>query len=474
MALKIHNNLTNRKEEFVPLVPGKVSMYVCGVTVYDDIHMGHARSMIVFDTIARYLRHLGYEVTFATNFTDVDDKILIRAAAEGIDPLELSARYIEEYFKDAESLGIGRADIYPKASESIDDIIAMVRDIIGKGHGYAADDGSVYFSVRSMPDYGKLSNRRIEDLESSGRTEADANKRDPLDFAVWKGAEADGLCIWESPWGCGRPGWHIECSAMIRRHFGDTVDIHGGGNDLIFPHHENEILQSEAVTGKPLANYWIHNGMLQVKGVGNSMEEKMSKSLGNFFRVKDVAERYDSRTIRFYFLNTHYSSPLVYGEDMLAAAQAAVRRLWNNHAELKACMRDGPEEGDDAQGLVDEARTRFAEAMDDDFNTRAAIEALFQLARATNRMMGEHALSRAGAAAAVGLLEEADAVLGILGDADADDGEDIGAVMDILIGLRRELRSRKLYDLTDRIRDELAAAGYALEDTADGVRWKRI
>ena len=342
MSLRIHNTLTNSLEEFKPIEPGKVRMYVCGVTVYDDIHMGHARSMIVFDMVARYLRYSGYEVTHVTNFTDVDDKIIARAAQEGVEPLELSARYIQKYFEDSARLGINRADIYPKASECIGDIISMVQRIIDNGYAYVAEDGSVYFDVAKMGGEGRLTNRTADQMQSSGRIAADPYKRSPQDFAVWKAAKP-GEVSWDSPWGRGRPGWHIECSAMIYRYLGEQIDIHGGGNDLIFPHHENEILQTEAVTGKPLANYWMHNGMLQVKGHGMSKEEKMSKSLGNFFTVKDVLAKYDTRTVRFYFLNTHYMSPLIYGEDMLIEAGAALGRLTNNYRELQAYVRNAPE-----------------------------------------------------------------------------------------------------------------------------------
>lgn len=474
MSLMIHNNLTNKKEEFVSIEPGKVKMYVCGVTVYDDIHMGHARSMIVFDMVARYLRYSGYDVTHVTNFTDVDDKIIIKANKEGIDPLELSKRYIEEYFKDASKLGINKADLYPKASESMDDIISMVNKIIENGYGYETPDGSVYFSVRKKSDYGKLSNRKIEDMESSGRISQDEQKKDPLDFAVWKAAKPEEHCCWNSPWGEGRPGWHIECSAMIKHHLGDTIDIHGGGNDLIFPHHENEILQSEAANDKPLANYWMHNGMLQVKGMGNSREEKMSKSLGNFFRVKDVAEKFDKYTIRFYFLNTHYSSPLVYGEDMLIDAQNALKRLWNNYRELQSYAKTGPEGDGDICDMIDASNTGFKYAMDDDFNTRAAIEELFQLARTTNKAMAERTLTKKDARRIIALMKEFDAVLGILPEEDLKDDGSFDAVMNILIDLRKELRSRKQYEIADMIRDKLAAAGYKLEDSADGVKWKRI
>jgi len=466
MSLTIHNTLTGGKEEFIPLEEGKVKMYVCGVTVYDDIHMGHARSMIVFDTLARYLRYTGYEVTHVTNFTDVDDKIIKRANEEGIDPLALSSRYIGRFFEDADGLGVLRADMYPKASESMDDIIAMVEEIIGSGHGYVTPDGSVYFSVDSVKDYGRLTNQRLECMESSGRVNLDEQKRNPMDFAVWKAAKP-GEIYWESPWGRGRPGWHIECSAMIRRHLGDVIDIHGGGNDLIFPHHENEILQTEACTGGPLARYWMHNGMLQTGG------DKMSKSLGNFFRVKDVLGKFDRQTVRFYLLNTHYRSPLVYGEDMLEEAGVALRRLWNNYRELQACARDGPEGIYDACDIIDRARHEFRTAMDDDLNTRAAIEAIFAMARQTNRAMGEGALTRKDAAKALDLMKEFDGVLGILTEDGPSDG-DTDALVGILIDVRSELRKRKAYDLADMVRDRLEEAGIRLEDSGDGAKWKRI
>ena len=474
MSLMIHNNLTNRKEEFVTVEPGKVKMYVCGVTVYDDIHMGHARSMIVFDMMAKYLRYTGYDVMHVTNFTDVDDKIIIRANKEGIDPLALSKRYIDEYFADASKLGIGKADLYPKASESIESIIKMVQKIIDNGYAYATPDGSVYFSVRKSKEYGKLSNRKIEDMESSGRIAQDEQKKDPLDFALWKAAKPGEMCSWHSPWGEGRPGWHIECSAMIEQHMGETIDIHGGGNDLIFPHHENEILQSEAATGKPLAHYWMHNGMLQVKGVGNSKEEKMSKSLGNFFRVKDVTQKYDTQTIRFYFLNTHYSSPLIYGEDMLNEAKTALGRLWNNYRDLQAYTRSGPEGQSDICFMLDSARAGFADAMNDDFNTRLAIEEIFQLVRATNKAMADKTFTRKDASKVLALLEDFDKVLGILPADDAVEDSSFDSVMSVLVDLRKELRARKQYDLADMIRDRLAEAGYKIEDSADGAKWKKI
>ena len=470
MTLFIHNTLTNKKEEFVPLEKGKVKMYVCGVTVYDDIHMGHARSMIVFDMVARYLRYSGYEVTHVTNFTDVDDKIIIRARENNVEPLELSRSYIDAYFRDIEKLGIKKADIYPKASESMDDIISMVQTIIDNGYGYVSEDGSVYFSVNKVKDYGRLTNHKIEDLESSGRVEVDKQKRDQKDFAVWKAAKP-GEISWDSPWGKGRPGWHIECSAMIKHHLGDTIDIHGGGNDLIFPHHENEILQTEAATGKQLANYWMHNGMLVVKGKGMSMEEKMSKSKGNFFRVRDVAEKYDSHEIRFFFLNTHYMSPLIYGEEQFEESKAALKRLWNNYRELQAYIRNA-EGTDDADAFVKESKEEFIRAMDDDFNTCDAIKVLFSMARTSNKIIAEKTLSKRGAENIIALMEDFDKVLGILPEDKKDDSMD--SVMQILIDVRSELRKKKVYDLADMIRNRLTEAGIQLEDSADGVKWKKI
>jgi cysteinyl-tRNA synthetase len=461
----IHNTLTNKKEEFVPIEKGKVSMYICGVTVYDDIHMGHARSMIVFDMAARYLRYAGYDVKHVTNFTDVDDKIINRANEEGIDPLKLSARYIDRYFEESDAIGVRRADVYPKASESMDDIIKMIQDIIGAGFGYATADGSVYFSVDRVENYGRLTNQKLENMESSGRISMDDQKRNPMDFAVWKAAKP-GEVYWDSPWGKGRPGWHIECSAMIRRHLGDMIDIHGGGNDLIFPHHENEILQTEAVTKRPLSNYWMHNGMLQVKG------EKMSKSLGNFFRVKDVISKYDKHTIRYYFLSTHYRGPLIYGEEALEEASASLRRLWNNYHELRSYVKDASG-NDDMNDLLRSTKDEFVRNMNDDFNTRGAMSAVFQMVRDTNRAMADRSLSKKGAEGAISLLKEIDTVFGILPD-DAVSDDSLDSVMRIVIELRSELRKRKAFDLADMIRDRLNEAGIKIEDTAEGAKWKKI
>ena len=471
MTLFIHNTLTNKKEEFVPIEKGKVKMYVCGVTVYDDIHMGHARSMIVFDMVAKYLRYIGYDVTHVTNFTDVDDKIIIKANNEGIDPLVLSRRYIDKYFEDIQKLGIGKADIYPKASESMDDIISMCEKIIENGYGYVTPDGSVYFSVEKAKSFGCLTNKKLEDMESTGRITQDEQKRNPLDFAVWKAAKP-GEIAWDSPWGKGRPGWHIECSAMIAHHLGKKIDIHGGGNDLIFPHHENEILQTEAVTGDKLANYWMHNGMLVVKGHGMTKEEKMSKSLGNFFTVREVSEKYDSHVIRFLFLNTHYMSPLIYGEEGFELATSSLKRIWNNYRELQAYMRDA-KGTDDAQELIASTKDEFTKAMDDDFNTPEAIKVFFNVATASNKMIAEKTLSKKGAEDIISMLKGFDSIFGILPD---DEGTDdaMDSVISILMDVRSELRKRKAYDLADMIRDRLTEAGIQLEDSADGMKWKKI
>ena len=469
MALRIHNTLTDSVEEFKPIEPGKVRMYVCGVTVYDDIHMGHARSIIVFDTVARYLRYRGYEVQHVTNFTDVDDKIIARAAKEGVEPLELSKRYIDRYFEETSKLYVNRASCYPKASESIGDIIDMIGRIIANGYGYVAADGSVYFDVSKVKDYGRLTNQKVDQLQSSGRIADDPNKKGPLDFALWKAAKP-GEISWPSPWGEGRPGWHIECSAMIYRNMGEQIDIHGGGNDLIFPHHEDEILQTEAVTGKPLANYWMHNGMLQVKGHGMSKEEKMSKSLGNFFTVRDVLQKFDGRTVRFYYLNTHYMSPLVYGEDMLQEADSARARLVNNYRELQAYLRTAPH-GEGVADALEDYRRRFCEAMDEDFNTREAIAVMFEMARASNKAMSDGTMSAEAAEGWLALVREFDSILGIMPGDSQDDSMD--AVMSILIDLRKELRGRKMYDLSDLIRDRLKEAGIVIEDSAEGAKWKR-
>jgi cysteinyl-tRNA synthetase len=465
VSLKVYNTLSKHKEEFKPVHEGKVSMYVCGVTVYDDIHMGHARSMVVFDMIARYLRYRGYHVDHATNFTDVDDKIIVRAKEQGIPPLQLSSMYVDRYFKEADALGVRRADRYPKASEFIPQIEELVRILVEKGYAYPVADGSVYFSMERVHDYGKLSGMKLEELRAGARIEPGEEKRNPMDFALWKGAKP-GEISWDSPWGKGRPGWHIECSAMCMGLFGETIDIHGGGNDLIFPHHENEILQSESATGKPLAKYWLHNGMLTVQ------EEKMAKSLKNFFTVRQVLSKHTREEVRFYLLNTHYRGPLGYSDVALEEAAASLARLHNTYAELRSAAGTASG-GEDAKELVERARKDFIEQMDDDFNSRAAIAVIFDLAREVNRLMADGRLSKEGAQAAHLFLEEVDQVLGVLPAARTGE-DDLDAVMQIVIEIRKELRKRKMFDLADQIRDKLAAQGIKIEDTAEGAKWKRI
>lgn len=465
MSLRIFNTLTKQEEDFKPIEDKKVKMYVCGVTVYDDIHMGHARSIIVFDMITRYLRYRGYDVTHLTNFTDVDDKIINRAAEMGMEPLALSRMYIEKYFQDVDALGVKRANGYPKASENIPQIITMIQRIMDHGFAYKSEDGSVYFSVDKVKDYGRLTGQKLEDMQAGARVEVNELKRNPYDFALWKAAKP-GEISWDSPWGKGRPGWHIECSAMCTEYLGETIDIHGGGNDLMFPHHENEILQSEAANGRPLANYWVHNGMLQVQ------DAKMSKSLKNFFSVRDVLAKHSKEELRFYVLSAHYRGPQVYSEAALEEASASLKRLHNVYHELVSAQKMA-HGSDDAKDLVDSFRSKFIEAMDQDFNTRAAISELFEAVREINKLLADGRLSSEGARSILGVLKEMDSVFAILPAEQASAEDRSGDMIDILIDVRNELRKRKQYDLADRIRERLKEKGVELQDTAEGVKWKR-
>lgn len=465
MSLRIFNTLTKQEEDFKPIEDKKVKMYVCGVTVYDDIHMGHARSIIVFDMITRYLRYRGYDVTHLTNFTDVDDKIINRAAEMGMEPLALSRMYIEKYFQDVDALGVKRANGYPKASENIPQIITMIQRIMDHGFAYKSEDGSVYFSVDKVKDYGRLTGQKLEDMQAGARVEVNELKRNPYDFALWK-ASKPGEIFWDSPWGKGRPGWHIECSAMCTEYLGETIDIHGGGNDLMFPHHENEILQSEAANGRPLANYWVHNGMLQVQ------DAKMSKSLKNFFSVRDVLAKHSKEELRFYVLSAHYRGPQVYSEAALEEASASLKRLHNVYHELVSAQKMA-HGSDDAKDLVDSFRSKFIEAMDQDFNTRAAISELFEAVREINKLLADGRLSSEGARSILGVLKEMDSVFAILPAEQASAEDRSGDMIDILIEVRNELRKRKQYDLADKIRERLKEKGVELQDTAEGVKWKR-
>jgi cysteinyl-tRNA synthetase len=458
--LQIHNSLTRRKEPFVPIQPGKVRMYVCGMTVYDYCHLGHARVMVVFDVVCRYLRSRGYEVTYIRNITDIDDKIINRANERGEPFTDLTERFIAAMHEDSEALGVLPPSEEPRATGHMGEILAMIRALIDKGYAYVAENGDVYYAVASFPGYGKLSGKDPEDLRAGARVEVGEAKRDPLDFALWKAAKP-GEPAWDSPWGPGRPGWHIECSAMSTCALGNHFDIHGGGADLQFPHHENEIAQSEGATGEPFVNVWMHNGFVRVN------EEKMSKSLGNFFTVREILERYRPEEVRYFILTSQYRSPLNYDDEHLQGARGALTRLYTALRGLPAAEPAGG----------DAFRERFQAAMDDDFNTPEALAVLFDLVREINRV---RAGDEAGAAALGAELRALGDVLGILHDDPdaylrggfADGGLDDAAIED-LIRRRAEARGAKQWAEADRIRDELQAAGVVLEDGAGGTTWRR-
>ncbi|MDR0382265.1 MAG: cysteine--tRNA ligase [Oscillospiraceae bacterium] len=464
--MNIYNTLTRRKEAFVPLTPGRVLMYCCGPTVYNRIHVGNARPLIVFDVLRRHLEKQGYRVTFVQNFTDIDDKVIGKALAEGVSYEEVAARYIEEYKTDARGLGVRDPDIAPRATDSMDAILALIGRLVEKGHAYRAPDG-VYFRVGSFPKYGKLSRQSLDTLAVGARVEVDESKESPFDFALWKAAKPEEPS-WPSPWGPGRPGWHIECSAMSAAHLGETIDIHCGGQDLIFPHHENEIAQSEAAHGAPLARYWMHNGFLSIDN------KKMSKSQGNFFTVRDAAAVYGYETIRLFMLSAHYRNPLNYSAESLEQNRAALTRLrttndrlvfLEGHADAETMA---PEEAGFA-ALLKEYADRFTRALDDDLNTADAVGVLFEAVREINVRTAGSA-SRALAALCAGALREMTGVLGLLEaeeEALLDDG------VEEMIRARQSARAARNFAEADRIRDELRARGILLEDTPQGVRWKR-
>ncbi len=465
MALRIYNTLTRRVEEFVPLEPGKVNMYVCGPTVYADAHIGHAMSAIVFDMVRRYLLYQGYEVKFVTNFTDVDDKIIRRAAEEGRDPLELANHYAEEYLRHLRDLNVMPATVYPRVSTEMDWIIRMISGLLEAGYAYRLN-GDVYFRVTKDNDYGKLSGRRLEEALAGVRIEEDPRKEHPADFALWKSAKP-GEPAWDSPFGRGRPGWHIECSAMCLHHLGEVVDIHGGGNDLIFPHHENEIAQSESYTGKPFARYWMHHGMLQLSG------EKMSKSLGNLITIDEFLKEHSADALRLLIFTGHYRKPVVYSDEAVESAERSLARLRSGLRPPQGAITTG-EAADKLRIATEDARVAFVEAMDDDFNTAGAIAALFDLVRAIN------SARTAGVAgpffvAAQHTLRELAGVLGLtLAEPAADAGATVAAqpFIELLIGVRSELRQAKQWALADKVRDGLKALGVVLEDTPEGTRWR--
>ena len=462
--MQVYNTLTNRKEEFVPIEPGKVRMYVCGPTVYNFFHIGNARPFVVFDTLRRYFKYRGYEVKFVQNFTDVDDKIINRAKEEGITAPEVSEKYIKEYFNDAEALNVMKADVHPKVSEHIPEIIEFVQTLIDKGYAYEAD-GDVYYSTRKFADYGKLSGQNIDDLESGARIAIGEVKKDPLDFALWKARKEESEIAWESPWGMGRPGWHIECSTMAKKHLGETIDIHGGGQDLTFPHHENEIAQSEACNGVPFAHYWMHNGYINVDG------KKMSKSLGNFFTVRDIREQYSGDVIRFFLLSGHYRSPINFSDTLMEQSKQGYERIATAIETLEFLESNGSDEAmaDEAAKLasLDKHREKFIEVMDDDLNTADGIAAIFELVSEINLDVKDGA-SKSFAKEALARIKELTDVLGIFcGD---DEEEGLGDDIQALIDERQAARKEKNWARADEIRDQLAAMGITLKDTPQGVQ----
>ena len=474
MTLRLYNSMTKQKEEFIPREAGKVSMYTCGPTVYNYFHVGNGRMLVVFDMIRRYFLYKGYDVTFVQNFTDIDDKIINRGKEEGMNPLELSKKYIEEYFKDAKALNIMPATIHPKATDHIPEMIEIIKGLEEAGLAYAVD-GDVYFAVDKYEDYGKLSGRSLEDMQAGARVEVGEQKRNPMDFALWKSAKP-GEPYWDSPWGKGRPGWHIECSAMSLKYLGSGFDIHGGGGDLIFPHHENEIAQSEGyLHGQTFARYWMHNAFLTVN------QQKMSKSLGNFFTVREILEHFPGEVIRFYLLSTHYRSPLDFDDENLRMAQKSLERLQTSIRladEALGRKSQGALNEESEQKLknaAQEARRQFEEAMDDDFNSALAYASLFELGKAINAHVQSHPYNSPGLLEARNTLWELANVLGfdLANPANkAQDGDEkLEQIMELLLEVRAIARKKKDWETSDLIRDRLKELGIMLEDTPQGARW---
>lgn len=464
--MKVYNTLTRKKEELVPITPGEIKMYACGPTVYNYIHIGNARPLCIFDILRRYLEYRGYKVTFVQNFTDIDDKIIRRANEEHVDFSEISERYIKEFWADADGLNVRHATVNPKATENIDAIIHIISTLIEKGYAYEAQ-GDVYFSTEKFKDYGKLSHQPLEDLEAGARIMVGEVKREPMDFAVWKAAKP-GEPAWDSPWGKGRPGWHIECSAMNWRYLGDTIDIHCGGQDLIFPHHENEIAQSECFTGKPFAHYWMHNGYINVDNV------KMSKSLGNFFTVRDVAEKYGYEPIRYLLISAQYRSPINYSTDIIEQCISALNRLYTCRDSLDFELKNASDaEHDGDRAIIDgfgKYREQFIDAMDDDLNTADAIASIFELVRDINTNVVGKTPSKALVEGAISAFDELTGVLGLVYNRKT---ETLDSDIEALIEARTNARKEKNWAEADRIRDQLKEMGIVLEDTAQGVKWHR-
>lgn len=469
--MKIYNTLTKKKEEFVPLEEGKVKMYVCGPTVYNLIHIGNARPMIIFDTFRRYLEYKGYDVNYVSNFTDVDDKIIKKAIEEGTTAEEISQRYIKECKKDMHDLNIEPATTHPLATQEIDGMIEMIKTLIDKGYAYNAD-GTVYYRTRKFKDYGKLSKKNIDDLEAGHRdikVAGEESKEDPLDFVLWK-PKKEGEPSWPSPWSDGRPGWHIECSVMSKKYLGDEIDIHAGGEDLIFPHHENEIAQSEAANGCEFSKYWMHNGFLNINN------KKMSKSLGNFFTVRDISEKYDLQVLRFFMLSAHYRSPLNFSDDLMESAKNGLERIITSGAKIRDIISNGKDgKVTDAEAkLLDEAKeyiTKFEEAMDDDCNTANAISAVFELVKFANSNLNEGSTKEF----ATGVYEILDKLCNVLGIILEKEEEKVGDedYIEEMIAKRAQAKKDRDFAMADQIRDELAAKGIVLKDTREGTKWSR-
>jgi cysteinyl-tRNA synthetase len=487
MAVRAYNTMTKKKEELIPLHEGRIGMYACGVTVYDLCHIGHARSAVVFDVIYRYLRYKGYKVTYVRNFTDVDDKIIKRAQEEGVGFEEIATRYIKEFYDDMGALGLLSPTVEPKATEHIAEMIALVQRLMEKGHAYQAD-GDVYYAVESFPEYGKLSKRTLDEMQAGARVEVDERKRNPLDFALWKAAKP-GEPSWAAPWGEGRPGWHIECSAMSQKYLGDTLDIHGGGKDLIFPHHENEIAQAEGATGRPFVRFWLHNGFVNIE------KEKMSKSLGNFLTIKEILKEHHPEVVRLFLLSRHYRSPIDYSTQGMEEARGNLERFYQTLAGIDDIIAQEKASEPVSEGLspeemavyrrVEEFTNRFEEAMDDDFNTAVALAALFELAHDLNRLLqnptpnapqilhkGREAFAVAGEV--LGIFQENPRVF-----LEKERQRMIQALttitpeeIDKLIAEREEARNKKNWARADEIRDQLASQGIVLEDTSKGTTWR--
>lgn len=478
--MEIYNTLTRQKEKFIPRDDGKISIYVCGPTTYNFIHLGNARPLVFFDTVRRYFMQQGFQVNYIQNFTDIDDKIIKKSLEEGLDASIISQKYIEEYYRDADALNVARANRHPRVTGHMKEIIEMVAVLIEKGFAYAVE-GDIYFDVSAFQEYGKLSHRSSDEILAGARVEVDPRKKNPADFALWKAARK-GEPFWESPWGAGRPGWHIECSAMSLKYLGSGFDIHGGGMDLIFPHHENEIAQSEAATGKPFARYWVHNGFITIN------QDKMSKSLGNFFLVREILEKFNPLTVRFFLLSTHYRSPLDFDYEKLDASRQGLERLKNSielldEAIQKQSSVEFKENDSDFQTKLAELKKRFNQAMDDDFNTALAIGIFFEAAKEVNTFLNQNTvLDKVDLVKAMELYSYFNNILGlfktgpegkfILEEKSHADDSLIQSLIELLLKVRQEARTKKDWSTADRIRNGLNEMGIIIEDTPDGARWK--